>query len=149
MFLECRQAQKWPRFESDSLKHFSKKNKKNRYTQNGSIEKGWDKSRAGSLSNSLMGFVENCGSWIDSSSSSMVALSLSETNSNVHTMLISREDASFGTVDSSKVYGIMDKFTDCGLRSLAMARQQVPEKNNESVGDPREFVRVTSGLREE
>ncbi|GLJ40373.1 hypothetical protein SUGI_0830820 [Cryptomeria japonica] len=79
----------------------------------------------------------------------MVALSLSETNSIVHTMLISREDASFGTVDSSKVHGIMDKFTDRGLRSLAMARQQVPKKSNESAGDPCEFVRVTSRLWEE
>ncbi|XP_057844712.1 zinc finger protein CONSTANS-LIKE 10 [Cryptomeria japonica] len=66
------------------------------------IEKGWDKSRADSLLNSPVGFVENYGSWIDSSSSSMVALSLSESNSNVHTMVISQEDASFGTVDSSK-----------------------------------------------
>ncbi|GLJ36829.1 hypothetical protein SUGI_0743030 [Cryptomeria japonica] len=118
MFLECRQAQKRSRFESDGLKHFSKKNK-NRYTQIGYIEKGWDKSRAGSLSNSPVGFVENCGSWSDSSSSSMVALSLFEINSNIHTMLISREDASFGTVDSCKVHGIIDKFTGRRLRSLA------------------------------
>ncbi|GLJ31761.1 hypothetical protein SUGI_0638890 [Cryptomeria japonica] len=72
-----------------------------------------------------------------------------ETNSNVHTMLISQEDASFGTIDSSKVHGIMDKFTDRGLRSLVVARQQVLEKSNESAGDPRGFVEVTSGLREE
>ncbi|GLJ21347.1 hypothetical protein SUGI_0392590, partial [Cryptomeria japonica] len=75
-----------------------------------------------------MGFVENCGSWIDLYSSSMVALSLSQTNSNVHTMLISLEDASFGIVDSSKVHAIMDKFTDRRLRSLFVPRQQVPEK---------------------
>ncbi|GLJ21346.1 hypothetical protein SUGI_0392580, partial [Cryptomeria japonica] len=111
------------------------------------IEKEEDESC--SLSNSPVGFVENCGSWIDSSSSSMVSLSLSETNSNVHTMLISREDASFGIVDSSKVHAIMDKFTDHGLRSLVVARQQVPEKSNESAGDLCEFFGVTSRLREE
>ncbi|GLJ54921.1 hypothetical protein SUGI_1179180 [Cryptomeria japonica] len=49
----------------------------------------------------------------------------------------------------SKVHGIMDKFTDRGLRSLAMARQQVPENSNESAGDPCKFVGVTLGLQEE
>ncbi|GLJ40279.1 hypothetical protein SUGI_0827480 [Cryptomeria japonica] len=45
-----------------------------------------------------------------------------------------------------KVHGIMDKFTDRGLRSLVVARQQVPKMSNESAVDPREFVEVTSGL---
>ncbi|XP_059072716.1 plasma membrane ATPase isoform X2 [Cryptomeria japonica] len=42
----------------------------------------------------------------------------------------------------SKVHGIMDKFADRGLRSLAVARQQVLEKSKESAGDPWEFVGV-------
>ncbi|XVF34173.1 hypothetical protein REPUB_Repub18cG0035800 [Reevesia pubescens] len=39
-----------------------------------------------------------------------------------------------------KVYSIIDKFAERGLRSLAVARQQVPEKTKESAGTPWHFV---------
>ncbi|XP_022754017.1 plasma membrane ATPase 4 isoform X2 [Durio zibethinus] len=39
-----------------------------------------------------------------------------------------------------KVHSIIDKFADRGLRSLAVARQQVPEKTKESAGTPWQFV---------
>ncbi|KAJ8755349.1 hypothetical protein K2173_019147 [Erythroxylum novogranatense] len=39
-----------------------------------------------------------------------------------------------------KVHGIIDKFADRGLRSLAVGRQTVPEKSKESSGGPWEFV---------
>ncbi|XP_027329899.1 plasma membrane ATPase 4-like isoform X1 [Abrus precatorius] len=45
-----------------------------------------------------------------------------------------REDA------KKKVHGIIDKFADRGLRSLAVARQEVPEKTKESAGGPWQFV---------
>ncbi|KAF2574442.1 hypothetical protein F2Q70_00001065 [Brassica cretica] len=39
-----------------------------------------------------------------------------------------------------KVFGCMDKYAERGLRSLAVARQVVPEKTKESPGAPWEFV---------
>ncbi|XP_052199700.1 plasma membrane ATPase 4 [Diospyros lotus] len=39
-----------------------------------------------------------------------------------------------------KVHGIIDKFAERGLRSLAVARQEVPEKTKESPGGPWQFV---------
>ncbi|XVF47678.1 hypothetical protein PTKIN_Ptkin03bG0129600 [Pterospermum kingtungense] len=39
-----------------------------------------------------------------------------------------------------KVHAVIDKFADRGLRSLAVARQQVPEKTKESAGTPWQFV---------
>uniref|UniRef100_A0A6N2MTB3 Cation-transporting P-type ATPase N-terminal domain-containing protein n=1 Tax=Salix viminalis TaxID=40686 RepID=A0A6N2MTB3_SALVM len=39
-----------------------------------------------------------------------------------------------------KVHSCIDKFAERGLRSLAVARQQVPEKSKESPGGPWEFV---------
>ncbi|KAK8339311.1 hypothetical protein V6Z12_A08G025900 [Gossypium hirsutum] len=39
-----------------------------------------------------------------------------------------------------RVHSIIDKFADRGLRSLAVARQQVPEKTKESAGTPWQFV---------
>ncbi|KAK3437612.1 hypothetical protein EUGRSUZ_C02386 [Eucalyptus grandis] len=39
-----------------------------------------------------------------------------------------------------KVYAIIDKFAERGLRSLAVARQEVPEKTKESPGGPWQFV---------
>ncbi|KAJ4718582.1 Plasma membrane ATPase [Melia azedarach] len=39
-----------------------------------------------------------------------------------------------------KAHTIIDKFADRGLRSLAVARQTVPEKNKESPGGPWQFV---------
>ncbi|XWS28115.1 hypothetical protein CRYUN_Cryun25bG0037800 [Craigia yunnanensis] len=39
-----------------------------------------------------------------------------------------------------KVHSIIDKFAERGLRSLAVARQQVPEKTKESAGTPWQFV---------
>ncbi|XVF77450.1 hypothetical protein PTKIN_Ptkin14bG0044300 [Pterospermum kingtungense] len=39
-----------------------------------------------------------------------------------------------------KVHAVIDKFTDRGLRSLAVARQQVPEKTKESAGTPWQIV---------
>ncbi|KAI9089512.1 hypothetical protein K1719_029117 [Acacia pycnantha] len=39
-----------------------------------------------------------------------------------------------------KVHSIIDKFADRGLRSLAVARQEVPEKTKESPGAPWQFV---------
>ncbi|KAH9306384.1 hypothetical protein KI387_010788, partial [Taxus chinensis] len=65
-------------------------------------EKGSDNSGPGHLFNSLEGFKENFGSWIDSSSPSMVTLSLSEPNTNPNTTLGSPEDSSFGTAALSK-----------------------------------------------
>ncbi|KAL5679103.1 hypothetical protein ACJX0J_005488, partial [Zea mays] len=38
------------------------------------------------------------------------------------------------------VHTVIDKYAERGLRSLAVARQQVPEKSKESLGDPWEFV---------
>ncbi|XP_021275870.1 plasma membrane ATPase 4 [Herrania umbratica] len=39
-----------------------------------------------------------------------------------------------------KVHSIIDKFAERGLRSLAVSRQQVPEKTKESAGTPWQFV---------
>ncbi|KAK6912371.1 hypothetical protein RJ641_021972, partial [Dillenia turbinata] len=39
-----------------------------------------------------------------------------------------------------KVHAIIDKFADRGLRSLGVARQEVPEKTKESPGAPWQFV---------
>ncbi|WJX74972.1 Plasma membrane ATPase 4 [Trifolium repens] len=39
-----------------------------------------------------------------------------------------------------KALSIIDKFADRGLRSLAVAKQEVPEKNKESAGGPWQFV---------
>ncbi|KAJ1439518.1 P-type ATPase [Sesbania bispinosa] len=39
-----------------------------------------------------------------------------------------------------KVHSIIDKFAERGLRSLAVARQEVPEGNKDSQGGPWEFV---------
>ncbi|EOY31842.1 Plasma membrane ATPase 4 isoform 3 [Theobroma cacao] len=39
-----------------------------------------------------------------------------------------------------KVHSIIDKFAERGLRSLAVGRQQVPEKTKESAGTPWQFV---------
>ncbi|XP_047940668.1 plasma membrane ATPase 4-like [Salvia hispanica] len=43
-----------------------------------------------------------------------------------------------------KVHGVINKFAERGLRSLAVARQQVPEKSKESLGGPWEFVGLLS-----
>ncbi|KAK4757805.1 hypothetical protein SAY87_019106 [Trapa incisa] len=39
-----------------------------------------------------------------------------------------------------KVHSIIDKFAERGLRSLAVARQEVPERSKESAGSPWQFV---------
>ncbi|PON92362.1 P-type ATPase, subfamily IIIA [Trema orientale] len=39
-----------------------------------------------------------------------------------------------------KVHAVIDKFAERGLRSLAVARQEVPEKSKESPGAPWQFV---------
>ncbi|TYI67571.1 hypothetical protein E1A91_D08G027100v1 [Gossypium mustelinum] len=39
-----------------------------------------------------------------------------------------------------RVHSIIDKFAERGLRSLAVSRQQVPEKTKESAGTPWQFV---------
>ncbi|KAL2338657.1 hypothetical protein Fmac_013103 [Flemingia macrophylla] len=49
-----------------------------------------------------------------------------------------REDA------KKKVHAIIDKFAERGLRSLAVARQEVPEKTKESAGAPWQFVGLLS-----
>ncbi|XP_028751330.1 plasma membrane ATPase 4-like [Neltuma alba] len=49
-----------------------------------------------------------------------------------------REDA------KKKVHAIIDKFAERGLRSLAVARQEVPERTKESPGAPWQFVGVLS-----
>nr|BAM20989.1 plasma membrane H+-ATPase [Marchantia polymorpha] len=41
---------------------------------------------------------------------------------------------------SSRVHSVIDKFAERGLRSLAVARQEVPEKTKESPGGPWEFL---------
>ncbi|TYK31370.1 plasma membrane ATPase 4 [Cucumis melo var. makuwa] len=38
------------------------------------------------------------------------------------------------------VHGVIDRFAECGLRSLGVARQEVPEKTKESPGEPWELV---------
>ncbi|KAG0582885.1 hypothetical protein KC19_3G093200 [Ceratodon purpureus] len=40
---------------------------------------------------------------------------------------------------AARVHSIVDKFADRGLRSLAVAKQEVPEGNKESAGGPWEF----------
>ncbi|XP_039132133.1 plasma membrane ATPase [Dioscorea cayenensis subsp. rotundata] len=40
----------------------------------------------------------------------------------------------------NKVHSVIDKFAERGLRSLAVARQEVPEKNKDSSGGPWQFV---------
>ncbi|OAY75973.1 Plasma membrane ATPase [Ananas comosus] len=40
----------------------------------------------------------------------------------------------------NKVHSVIDKFAERGLRSLAVARQVVPEKNKDSPGGPWQFV---------
>ncbi|XP_071733440.1 plasma membrane ATPase-like isoform X1 [Rutidosis leptorrhynchoides] len=42
--------------------------------------------------------------------------------------------------DKNKVFSIIDKFAERGLRSLAVCQQTVPEKTKESSGGPWEFV---------
>ncbi|KAK2395343.1 plasma membrane ATPase [Trifolium repens] len=49
-----------------------------------------------------------------------------------------REDA------KKKVHGIIEKFAERGLRSLGVARQEVPEKTKESAGAPWQFVGLLS-----
>ncbi|NP_001274848.1 plasma membrane ATPase 4-like [Solanum tuberosum] len=39
-----------------------------------------------------------------------------------------------------KVHSMIDKYAEAGLRSLAVARQEVPEKSKESAGGPWQFV---------
>ncbi|KAI4381121.1 hypothetical protein MLD38_007229 [Melastoma candidum] len=39
-----------------------------------------------------------------------------------------------------KAHAVIDKFADRGLRSLAVARQEVPEKSKESPGGPWQFI---------
>lgn len=39
-----------------------------------------------------------------------------------------------------KVHGVIDKFAECGLRSLGVARQEVPERTKESPGEPWQLV---------
>uniref|UniRef100_A0A0D6R1F6 CCT domain-containing protein n=1 Tax=Araucaria cunninghamii TaxID=56994 RepID=A0A0D6R1F6_ARACU len=71
-------------------------------------EKGWDNdSGEGSSLNSLAGFGEDVGSWMDSSSS-VVAASMAEPNSNVNAMLVSPED-SFGASETSKDHQFQSK----------------------------------------
>ncbi|CAL1375940.1 unnamed protein product [Linum trigynum] len=41
---------------------------------------------------------------------------------------------------ANRVHGIIDKFAERGLRSLGIARQDVPDNNKESSGGPWEFV---------
>ncbi|PKU64560.1 plasma membrane ATPase 4 isoform X1 [Dendrobium catenatum] len=41
---------------------------------------------------------------------------------------------------SRKVHALIDKFADRGLRSLGVARQEIPEKTKDSAGDPWEFL---------
>ncbi|KAL2633532.1 hypothetical protein R1flu_005011 [Riccia fluitans] len=41
---------------------------------------------------------------------------------------------------ASRVHSVIDKFAERGLRSLAVARQQVPEKSKDSPGGPWEFL---------
>ncbi|KAL8138144.1 hypothetical protein V2J09_004145 [Rumex salicifolius] len=41
-----------------------------------------------------------------------------------------------------KVHGVIDKYAERGLRSLAVARQDLPEKTKESTGTPWRFVAV-------
>ncbi|KAG4956786.1 hypothetical protein JHK84_042756 [Glycine max] len=43
-----------------------------------------------------------------------------------------------------KVHAIIDKFAERGLRSLAVARQEVPEKTKDSAGAPWQFVGLLS-----
>ncbi|OWM86991.1 hypothetical protein CDL15_Pgr016028 [Punica granatum] len=43
-----------------------------------------------------------------------------------------------------KVHAIIDKFAERGLRSLAVARQEVPERTKESPGGPWQFVGLLS-----
>ncbi|PNY14695.1 plasma membrane ATPase 4-like protein [Trifolium pratense] len=49
-----------------------------------------------------------------------------------------REDA------KKKVHGIIEKFAERGLRSLGVARQEIPEKTKESAGAPWQFVGLLS-----
>ncbi|OAE23024.1 hypothetical protein AXG93_3255s1030 [Marchantia polymorpha subsp. ruderalis] len=41
---------------------------------------------------------------------------------------------------SARVHTVIDKFAERGLRSLAVARQEVPEKSKDSLGGPWEFL---------
>ncbi|GAB4850041.1 Plasma membrane ATPase 4 [Ancistrocladus abbreviatus] len=50
------------------------------------------------------------------------------------------ELANLGAEARNRAHSIIDKFADRGLRSLAIARQTVPEKNKESPGSPWKFV---------
>ncbi|RVX17564.1 Plasma membrane ATPase 4 [Vitis vinifera] len=43
-----------------------------------------------------------------------------------------------------KVHGVIDKFAERGLRSLAVARQEVPEKTKDAPGAPWQFVGLLS-----
>ncbi|KAL7138122.1 hypothetical protein ABFS83_10G141800 [Erythranthe nasuta] len=43
-----------------------------------------------------------------------------------------------------KVHSVIDKFAERGLRSLAVARQEVPEKSKESPGSPWQFIGLLS-----
>ena len=39
-----------------------------------------------------------------------------------------------------KAHSVIDKYAERGLRSLAVARQEVPERSKESLGGPWQFV---------
>ncbi|KAG6542617.1 hypothetical protein Mapa_015948 [Marchantia paleacea] len=41
---------------------------------------------------------------------------------------------------ASRVHAVIDRFAERGLRSLAVARQEVPEKSKDSLGGPWEFL---------
>lgn len=43
-----------------------------------------------------------------------------------------------------KVHAVIDKFADRGLRSLAVCRQEVPEKSKDSAGAPWQFIGLLS-----
>ena len=43
-----------------------------------------------------------------------------------------------------KVHAMIDKFAERGLRSLAVARQEVPQKSKDSPGSPWQFVGLLS-----
>ncbi|XP_042399930.1 plasma membrane ATPase-like [Zingiber officinale] len=47
-------------------------------------------------------------------------------------------------VVKNKVQAVIDKYAERGLQSLAVARQEVPEKSKESAGDPWQFVGLLS-----
>ncbi|XP_022133234.1 plasma membrane ATPase 4-like [Momordica charantia] len=73
------------------------------------------------------------------------ALTYIDSNDNWHRVSKGAPEQILNLCNSSevvrkRVHGVIDKFAECGLRSLGVARQKVPERTKESPGEPWQLV---------